>query len=106
MISIINGSITVRKMSDRPVVSLRIPGVSGRGTGLSGVPAGRLATCPSLANLGIRERGMRPTEALEAVAAKARTYAFTAAGAGSLKQTQQHHSTWAFRGPDPWSEPA
>lgn len=106
MISIINGSSTVRKMSDLPVVSLRNSGVPGRGTGLSGMPAGRPAACPALADLAIRERGMRPTKALEAVVAQARTYAFAAAGAGSLKQTHQNHSTWAFRGPDPWSEPA
>jgi len=38
--------------------------------------------------------------------AQAQAYAFTAAGAGSRKQTTQHHLMWAFRGPEPWSDPA
>jgi len=82
-------------------------GASNQGTGLSGIPAGRLASAPvSLAGLPTRERNERPTKALEAVVAQAQAYAFTAAGAGSRKQTTQHHLMWAFRGPEPWSDPA
>ncbi|MGW2856339.1 hypothetical protein ACWDAZ_31665, partial [Streptomyces sp. NPDC001215] len=66
---------------------------------------GRPASALSLAGLPIRERNERPTKALEAVAAQAQAYAFAAAGAGFRKQTQ-HHLMWAFRGPEPWSDPA
>ncbi|MER6628377.1 hypothetical protein ABT301_09055 [Streptomyces sp. NPDC000987] len=106
MISINAGSISTVKMTDRSVVaSLCMLGASDQGTGLSGIPAVRPASSVSLAGLPVRERDERPTKALEAVAAQAQAYAFTAAGAGSRKQTQ-HHLMWAFRGPEPWSDPA
>lgn len=107
MISITTSFISTAKMTDRSVVSTCLLGVSNLGTGLSGIPAVRLASSVSLAGLPIRERNERPTQALEAaVVAEARAYAFAAAGAGSLKQTKQHHTMWAFRGPEPWSDPA
>ncbi|MFG3018667.1 hypothetical protein ACGFZQ_08935 [Streptomyces sp. NPDC048254] len=93
-------------MTDLSAVSVCMLGVSNLGTGLSGIPAVRPASSVSLADLPVRERNERPTEALEAVAAQAKAYAFTAAGAGSRKQTTQHHLMWAFRGPEPWSDPA
>ena len=106
MISINISSISTAKMTDRSVVSTCLLGVSNLGTGLSGIRAARLASSVSLAGLPIRERNERPTKALEAaVVAQAHAYAF-AAGAGSLKQTTQHHTMWAFRGPEPWSDPA
>nr|WP_222109408.1 hypothetical protein [Streptomyces cupreus] len=94
-------------MTDRSVVaSLCMLGASNQGTGLSGIRAVRPAASLSLAGLPIRERNERPTKALEAaVVAKAQAYAFTATGAGFRKQTQ-HHLMWAFRGPEPWSDPA
>ncbi|MBC2904908.1 hypothetical protein [Streptomyces cupreus] len=108
MISI-NASSTIStvKMTDRSVVaSLCMLGASNQGTGLSGIRAVRPAASLSLAGLPIRERNERPTKALEAaVVAKAQAYAFTATGAGFRKQTQ-HHLMWAFRGPEPWSDPA
>ncbi|CAL9522657.1 hypothetical protein SUDANB58_03877 [Streptomyces sp. enrichment culture] len=104
MISI-NTGITV-KTTDRSAVSLRMLGVPGLGTGLSGIRAVRPASCPALTDLPVRERSERPTEALEAVAAQAQAYAFAATGAGFRKQTTQHHLMWAFRGPEPWSDPA
>nr|WP_203660084.1 hypothetical protein [Streptomyces sp. SID14446] len=89
------------------VVSTCSLGVSNLGTGLSGIRAVRPASSVSLAVLPVRERNERPTQALEAaVVAEAHAYAFAAAGAGSLKQTQQQHTMWAFRGPEPWSDPA
>ncbi|MYQ51309.1 MULTISPECIES: hypothetical protein [unclassified Streptomyces] len=101
------------KMTDLSVVSACPLGViasselSLRGTGMSGsVPA---VSPLSLATLPVRERNERPTEApVAAVAnAQAQAYAFAAAGAGAKKQTTQHHHTmWAFRGPEPWSDPA
>ncbi|MET7480083.1 hypothetical protein ABZT17_37805 [Streptomyces sp. NPDC005648] len=107
MISIYSSSISTVKMTDRSVVaSLCMLGASNPGTGLPGITAVRPASSVSLAGLPIRERNERPTKALEAVAAQAQAYAFTAAGAGSRKQTKQHHQMWAFRGPEPWSDPA
>ncbi|MFE0142308.1 hypothetical protein [[Kitasatospora] papulosa] len=113
MISIIN---TI-KMTDPSVVSTcslgltRSAELSLGGTRVSGVPAVRPLP---LASLPVRERNERPTEALEAAVAKgqASAYAFAAAaaaaaaGAGAKKQTTQHHTMWAFRGPEPWSDPA
>jgi hypothetical protein len=106
VISINSSSISTVKMTDRSVVSACLLGVSNLGTGLSGIPAVRPASSVSLTSLPVRERSERPTKALEAVAAQARTYAFTAAGAGVRQQTTQHHLMWAFRGPEPWSDPA
>ncbi|MFF4246345.1 hypothetical protein ACFYY2_18015 [Streptomyces sp. NPDC001822] len=107
MISIIN---TI-KMTDPSVVSTcslglaRSSQLSLRGTGVSGIaPVSPLF----LASLPVRERNERPTQAPEAavVKAQASAYAFAAAGAGAKKQTTQHHTMWAFRGPEPWSDPA
>ncbi|MFE9722922.1 hypothetical protein ACFYQ5_04805 [Streptomyces sp. NPDC005794] len=108
MISIIN---TI-KMTDPSVVSTcslgltRSSELSLRGTGASGISG---VSPLSLASLPVRERNERPTGASEAAVAKgqASAYAFAAAGAGAKKQTtQQHHTMWAFRGPEPWSDPA
>ena len=99
-------AISTAKMTDRSVVSTCMLGVSNLGTGLSGISAVRPASSLSLAVLPVRERDERPTKALEAVAAQAQAYAFAAAGAGFRKQTTQHHQMWAFRGPEPWSDPA
>jgi hypothetical protein len=101
----INTSTSV-KLTDRPAVSLCILGASNQGTGLSGIRAVRPASSVSLAGLPVRERDERPTKALEAVEAQAQAHAFAAAGAGFRKQTTQHHLMWAFRGPEPWSDPA
>ncbi|MEU6196526.1 hypothetical protein [Streptomyces sp. NPDC047061] len=107
MISIKTSSnISAAKMTDLSAVSVCMLGVSNLGTGLSGISAVRPASSVSLAGLPVRERNERPTEALEAVAAQAKAYAFTAPGAGSRQQTTQHHLMWAFRGPEPWSDPA
>ena len=99
-------AIKTAKMTDRSVVSTCMLGVSNLGTGVSGIPAVRPASPVSLAVLPVRERNERPTKALEAVVAQAHAYAFAAAGAGFRKQTTQHHLMWAFRGPEPWSDPA
>jgi hypothetical protein len=101
-------TVSTVKMTDRSVVaSLCMLGASDQGTGLSGIRAVRPASSLSLADLPVRERNERPTKALEAaVTAQAHAYAFTATGAGFRKQTTQHHLMWAFRGPEPWSDPA
>ena len=108
MISINASSISTAKMTDRSVVaSLCMLGASDQGTGLSGIRAVRPASSLAPAGLVVRERDERPTKALEAaVAAQAKAYAFTATGAGARMQTTQHHLMWAFRGPEPWSDPA
>ncbi|MEU9311603.1 hypothetical protein [Streptomyces sp. NPDC048256] len=103
---IINRSSTA-KLTDPSVVSTCMLDASILGTGLSGIRADRPASSSvASAVLPSRERNERPTEALEAVGAQAHAYAFTAAGAGARKQTTQHHLMWAFRGPEPWSDPA
>ncbi len=105
MISI-NTSTSV-KLTDRSAVSLCMLGAPNQGTGVSGIRAVRPASSLAPAGLVVRERDERPTEALEAaVVAQAQAYAFAAAGAGFRKQTTQHHLMWAFRGPEPWSDPA
>lgn len=106
MISI-NTSTSV-KLTDRSAVSLCMLGASNPGTGLSGIRAVLPASASvAPAGLPVRERDERPTKALEAaVVAQAQAYAFTATGAGFRKQTTQHHLMWAFRGPEPWSDPA
>lgn len=108
MISIKKSSSSIVKMTDRSVVaSLCMLGISNPGTGLSGIRAVRPASSLSLAGLPVRDRNERPTKALEAaVVAQAQAYALTATGAGFRKQTTQHHQMWAFRGPEPWSDPA
>ncbi|WP_328837121.1 hypothetical protein [Streptomyces europaeiscabiei] len=107
MISINTSFTSTVKMTDRSAVSVCLLGVSNLGTGLSAISGGRPASSVSLAGLPVRERNERPTRALEAaVEAQAQAYAFAAAGAGFRKQTTQHHLMWAFRGPEPWSDPA
>ncbi|MEV7287336.1 hypothetical protein AB0O01_22650 [Streptomyces sp. NPDC093252] len=107
MISINTSFSSTVKMTDRSTVSLCMLGLSIPGTGLSGITAVRPAAPVSPVGLPVRERNERPTEALEAaVLAQADAYAFTATGAGFRKQTTQHHQMWAFRGPEPWSDPA
>ncbi|MDI9883546.1 hypothetical protein QMZ92_03795 [Streptomyces sp. HNM0645] len=110
MISIYTSSIrTTVKMTDRSVVSacsLDLSGSAFIATGLSGYAAGRPVALG--AGLPVRERNERPTKALEAgaVAAEAKACALAAASAGTQKQTTQHHTMWAFRGLEPWSDPA
>ncbi|MGW0881115.1 hypothetical protein [Streptomyces sp. NPDC002671] len=106
MISINISTISTAKLTDRSTVSTCMLGASNQGTGLSGIRAVRPASSLSLAGLPVREGNERPTKALEAVKEQAHAYAFAAAGAGFRKQTTQHHQMWAFRGPEPWSDPA
>ncbi|GGR55935.1 MULTISPECIES: hypothetical protein [Streptomyces] len=106
MISINFSTISTAKLTDRSAVSTCMLGASNQGTGLSGISAVRPASSVAPAGLPVRERDERPSKALEAVVAQAHAYAFAAAGAGFRKQTTQHHLMWAFRGPEPWSDPA
>ncbi|MEV0963456.1 MULTISPECIES: hypothetical protein [unclassified Streptomyces] len=97
------------KVTDRSVVSACSLGLSGSAFIGTGLPCSAAARPVVLgAGLPVRERNERPTRALEAaaVAAEAKAYALEAAGAGTQKQTTQHHTMWAFRGLEPWSDPA
>ncbi|MFH8794491.1 hypothetical protein [Streptomyces sp. NPDC017941] len=116
MISINESFISTVKMTDRSVVASCLLGLSDQGTGLSfgnaALTVGSAAVRPASASLPvsglqIREGNERPTKAPEAaaVAAQAQAYAFAAAGAEFRKQTTQHHTMWAFRGLEPWSDP-
>ncbi|MFD5426079.1 hypothetical protein [Streptomyces sp. NPDC127084] len=107
MISTNTSFIRTANLTDRSVVSVCSLGLSGSafiGTGLSGFAAELpVSLCVALP---VRERNERPTKALAAgvVKAEAKAYGFAAASAG-MKQTQ-HHTMWAFRGLEPWSDPA
>ncbi|MFJ8015381.1 hypothetical protein [Streptomyces sp. NPDC096339] len=112
--------MTFTKMTDRSVAASCLLGsVSLLGTGASAISADR----PALSvTLPVSERNERPTQAPVAVlAAEAQAhgaYGFAAAGADragfKTQQTQQtkqttkhqHHLMWAFRGLEPWSDPA
>jgi delta-aminolevulinic acid dehydratase/porphobilinogen synthase len=90
-------TITASKMTDRSVVATCLLG-SHSSTGLSGVAL----TSERLGN-------ERPTKASAVAAvAQAKVYAavIAAADAADGRQKTQHHSMWAFRGPDPWRDPA
>ncbi|MEU9110834.1 hypothetical protein AB0D04_03270 [Streptomyces sp. NPDC048483] len=108
MISIIE----TNKMTDLSVVATCTLGSSLLGTGLSGfgrLSAAEAARPESLAVLTPSERTARPTEApaVAAAAAQANAFAFEAAnGAGSRKQYQTQHEMWAYRGHEPWRDPA
>ncbi|MEU6983266.1 hypothetical protein ABZ946_07550 [Streptomyces sp. NPDC046324] len=124
MISNINSTtvsfVSTDKMTDRSVVSACSLGLSASafigsglpGTGLSGAgvagAAASLRPAADLAGLPVMERDERPTKALEAgvAAVKATAYGFAATGAETKQQTTQHHTMWAFRGLEPWSDPA
>ncbi|MCC3767433.1 hypothetical protein [Streptomyces sp. UNOC14_S4] len=90
------------KMTDRPVVALLPLGKS-----FSFAPAFQGTGLPGAAFAPVNER---PTKA-SAVAALAQAPAYameaTTNGAGSLNARHQQHLTmWAFRGLEPWRDPA
>lgn len=109
--------IPSNKMTDRPVFAMRplglraVDAVSGvvlasglgsvNGTGLSSIALP--ANAPALGN-------ERPTKAptAAAMAAEAQFHAFAAEtnGAESRTKQYQHHTMWAFRGLEPWRDPA
>ncbi|WP_406863017.1 hypothetical protein ABZO31_22265 [Streptomyces sp. HUAS MG47] len=108
--------VSTAKMTDRSAASACSLGLSGSAfissglsvTGLSGAEAARLASLPTALPV-VERRNERPTKALEAaVAGKAKpmAYGFTATGAGTQQTMTHHHTMWAFRGLEPWSDPA
>ncbi|MEU3714391.1 hypothetical protein [Streptomyces catenulae] len=97
--------IEMNKMTDRSVVATCSLGSSFLGTGMSGVEVKRPEF---LLSLVAEERSARPAQApaVAAVAAMANAFAPAAAnGAGSQQQYRQHE-TWAYRGLEPWRDPA
>ncbi|MEV4431635.1 hypothetical protein [Streptomyces sp. NPDC049555] len=89
------------KMTDRRIGSAMLGSGFGsvQGTGLSG--AGRIVL--------IEERPTKASEVMAAAQAQAPAYAFAPAtnGAESVTVQQQHlPKTWAFRGLEPWRDPA
>ncbi|MEU5185916.1 hypothetical protein AB0G83_01975 [Streptomyces klenkii] len=103
---------TSNKMTDRPVFATRPLGFSFdslRGTGLSG--AG-FASINGSALIGetslINERPTEASAVRAAATAQAQAYALAATtnGAGSVSTQHQHHTMWAFRGLEPWRDPA
>ena len=114
MISFINTTTT-----DRSAVSTCLLGSRLRGTGLSGAGIcdaapfvqGGIQALGSIDAVGGNERfgDERPTKA-PAVAAEAQAAAyalgFAANGAGEGRQKKQQHLMWAFRGHEPWRDPA
>ncbi|MFB6809091.1 MULTISPECIES: hypothetical protein [unclassified Streptomyces] len=107
--------ITTTKMTDRSVAASCTLGSSSLlpllGTGLSAISADSPALLAAPSALLASVRNERPTQApvavLEAQAHGAYGFA-AAAGAGSktTQTKQQHHLMWAFRGLEPWSDPA
>ncbi|MBZ4322319.1 hypothetical protein [Streptomyces huiliensis] len=104
--------ITSNKMTDRPVFAMRPLGIEA---GISAAPSfGSVqGTGLSLAKLPIFESALgneRPTKAPEvaetAVVARVRAIAAETDGAGSRAKQYQHHTMWAFRGLEPWRDPA
>ncbi|WP_171167182.1 hypothetical protein [Streptomyces sp. I05A-00742] len=104
--------ITSSKMTDRPVFAMRPLGAEA-GI-LAASPFGSLnGTRLSSVKLPIFESALgneRPTEAPEvaeaAALAQARAFAAETDGAGSRTKQYQHHTMWAFRGLEPWRDPA
>jgi hypothetical protein len=113
-----SSQIANAKLTDRPVIALF--GMPSAATGLSASPASRLV--PSA-----RVRGERPTEAsavaaaamagahVSCLAAAAANGAGTSSLAGGVagangygegQQKTQQFGKWAFRGLEPWSDPA
>ncbi|MER5739040.1 MULTISPECIES: hypothetical protein [unclassified Streptomyces] len=95
--------VSTAKMTDRSVVSACSLGLSAFAFLGSGLPVTGL----SGRGMSVIERDERPTKARVAEETKAgiTAYGFAAAGAGK-QQTTQHHTMWAFRGLEPWSDPA
>ncbi|MFP3988067.1 hypothetical protein U9R90_11280 [Streptomyces sp. E11-3] len=117
----INASTTKMTDVDRSVVATCPLGISIQATGLSGASAlsGVRAVRPELRPEPLslltvlpvsegNEGNERPTKASAAAVAtaQAHAYAFAAAGAGFRKQTTKQQHMWAYRGLEPWSDPA
>ncbi|GLW16095.1 hypothetical protein Stsp01_28380 [Streptomyces sp. NBRC 13847] len=107
--------IKTNKMTDLSVAACPLGtsllGTGLFGTGLSGFgrPSGtEVARSEFLTVLTRSERTARPTEApaVAAVAASANAFASAAANGAESRQQYQTHDMWAYRGLEPWRDPA
>ncbi|WP_431036647.1 hypothetical protein ACQYWQ_21190 [Streptomyces sp. P6-2-1] len=97
---------TITKLTAPTVVASRSLSISVLGTGLSGVSGLSAFSFPGLSfgRPEEKKRDERPTQAPAAVVTEqAHAYPIAAAGAGN--PMTQHHTMWAFRGLEPWSDP-
>ncbi|MEE1938881.1 hypothetical protein V1L54_05545 [Streptomyces sp. TRM 70361] len=102
-------SITKRELISREAVASCLLGSCLSGTGVSGVVAARPVSLAVLPTIRECVAGERPTQApAVATVAQADAYAFTGAanGADNGQKQSQHHTMWAFRGLEPWRDPA
>ncbi|WP_369205979.1 hypothetical protein [Streptomyces sp. PU-14G] len=83
------------KMTDHSVIRACLLGSRLHGTGVSGVALG-----------GNERPTQAPEAAAQARAAVAFASGFVADGAGEGRQKTQRYTMWAFRGLDPWRDPA
>ncbi|MEH6379451.1 hypothetical protein V7793_34700 [Streptomyces sp. KLMMK] len=103
---------TSNKMTDRPVIAARPLGFSFaslRGTGLSGAGFAPINGSALIGETSlINERPTKASAVKAAASAQAQAYALAATtnGAGSVSTQHQHHTMWAFRGLEPWRDPA
>ncbi|MEV6669392.1 hypothetical protein [Streptomyces sp. NPDC051162] len=93
---------TSSKMTDRPVVATRSLGIT-----VGSLPLFQGTGLPTAGFAPVNERPTKAS-AVRAAAAQAQAYAIEATtnGAGSLNAQQQHLTMWAFRGLEPWRDPA
>ncbi len=100
-------TLTTKELTGLEAIASCLLGSCLSGTGVSGATVARPA---SRVVLPTRERAAeRPIQALEAaVEAQADAYVFTSVANGAENgQKQSHHRTmWAFRGLEPWRDPA
>ncbi len=89
------------KMTDRQIGSARMLGFTFdvQGTGLSGAGA---------TSFLFEQRPTKASEVAAAAEAQAQAYVVAAAANGAGSLNAQHHlpKTWAFRGLEPWRDPA
>jgi hypothetical protein len=92
----VSNFITTIQMTDRSVVASCLLASRFHGTGVSGV-----VSCGS---------GEHQVKGLAVAAAAAQDTAygrqFAAAGAGARSEKTKHNPMWAFRGLEPWRDPA
>lgn len=92
--------VTTTEMADRSAVSACLLGSRLNGIGVSGVVLG------GSERLFGDERPIKAPAAAAVAQANACVSGFAANGAGEGRQKTQYHTMWAFRGHEPWRDPA
>ncbi|GAA0390726.1 hypothetical protein [Streptomyces luteireticuli] len=109
--------IPSNKMTDRPVFAMPSLGMRPSGavsgvvlaSGLGSVNGTGLSSVALPANasvLGNERPTKAPAAAATAAVAQFRAFAAETNGAESRTKQYQHHTMWAFRGLEPWRDPA